>query len=386
MVHVRAVSALIIVLLMSFSLGCPLASARQEDQFLDFFEDNFKVSFISENLTAAATYAWPRVVFYHTTDLLSPNFEVGFPLFHPFNDTNGDGVFSKSEALYYGYLDAHHNVTWTHWPTAIHEYPDGSDYALFTMNASLSLYSGPDEVFPEIESWANVTFNFVITETPVQSQNSLGSYLVDGKIAMRVNFTLDIEKPINATGLAVEHFLKGGGSTYMFHLKEDTPLGISLTNVSSREDETVNGPEFTHVMNQTSLPYQQIQFAKDDGTVQAYFRYDSEPKTVIGGVAQEARMNSSYYATGDGLVLHTAFSFSNETESLSYESHLGLDESGFISSVEDWLERNLPMILIVVGSFITIVACTMFVMILRKHKAEEAQKQVADKPEEPPQA
>jgi len=384
MVRAGAASALIVVVLMSFALAYPSGSASQDDPFLEFFEDNYKVSFVSENLTAAATYAWPRVVFFHTTDLLSPNFEVGFPIFHPFNDTNGDGVFSKSEALYYGYLDAHHNVTWTLRPTVIDEYSDGSEYALYTMNASISLYSGPDEVFPEIEGWANVTFNFVISETPRLSQNSLGSYFVDGKIAMRVNFTLDIDKHINATGLAMEHFLKGGGSTFMFVLKEDTPLGIGFTNVSSREDETVNGLEFTHVMNQTSLPYQQVQFAKEDGTVQAYFHYDSDPDTVVGGALQEARMNSSYYTTGDGLILHTAFSFSNETDSLSYESHLGLDESGFTSSVEDWLERNLPLILVIAGSIITITACIMFLVLLKRHRSEAAKKPSAEEPREPP--
>jgi hypothetical protein len=286
--------------------------------------------------------------------------------------------------MYYGYLDAHHNVTWTLWPTVIDEYPDGSEYALFKMNASISLYAGPDDVYPVIEGWANVTFNFVISEMPLLCQNSLGSYLIDGKIAMKVNFTLDIDKHINATGLAMEHFLKGGGSTFMFVLKEDTPLGIRFTNVSSREDETSNGLEFTHVMNQTTLPYQQIQFAKEDGTVQAYFRYDSEPTTIVAGVTETARMDSSYFTTGDGLVLHTAFSFSNETDSLSYESHLGLDESGFTSSVEDWLERNLPLIMVIAGSIITVAACIMFLVLLKRHRSEAAKEPSAEEPKEPP--
>jgi hypothetical protein len=239
------------------------------------------------------------------------------------------------------------------------------------MTATISLYDDqPTDTVPSIDDWANITFWFQITENPVTYTNSYGSYTVAGRTEMRMNFTLDILKKLNFSGLAVEHLLKAGGSTNMFQIRETSNAdGWAMTTVSSRVDEGQYGLNFTHRLNQTSLPVQDINFAKEDGTVQAFYHYSSEPLVRTSGDYQPVATNSSYYTTGTGLMLYVSYPFSNDTASISHDLVLGIDENGFAGRVRDWLKENLPMIMVVSGSIIAVVAFALLAsMVLRRQR------------------
>lgn len=339
------------------------------EHFLDYREDTFKIVFISGNLTAAMTYDWPRVVFQHTTALLAPTFEVGVPLLYLFNDTNHDGVFTRSETVYVSYLDTHHNVSWNVSSVAFGNTTMTGEYAQFRMSSSIALFSDLENLTALVEDWANITFWFRINEKPVVYSNTYGSYTVMGKTELMMNFTLEIKKHVNVSGIAIEPSLKGGGSTYMFLIREDAGGGgTRVTSVSSRNDETERGLNFTHRLNQTSLGNQELEFSKADGVVQAYYHYSSEPVSLSQGEVRPIPMNSSYYTTGSGLKLNIAYSIDNETDMITHNSSLGLDEQGFVSKVKNWFNENLPWIMIISGSIVAVVSITILVRLMLKHR------------------
>jgi hypothetical protein len=350
------------------------AHASDEQHFLDFTDYNFGVVFISGNLTATVTREMPQVVFKHSTDPVAPSFTMRLPFIYLYNDTNDDGVFSRSEAVYTASLDSHYNVAWNMSTVEFANGPQSGEYARLRMAAPLSLYDLPTDNVPIIDDWANITFWFQITENPVTYSNSYGSYTVVGRTEMRMNFTLDILKKLNFSGLAVEHLLKAGGSTNMFQIREASSAGgWTITTVSSRVNEEQYGLNFTHKLNQTSLPDQDINFAQDDGTIQAFYHYSSEPLVRTSGDYHPAAMNSSYYTTGTGMMLYVSYAFSNDTVSISHDSFLGIDENGFVGRVRDWLRESLPMIMIVSGSIVAVVAFAILgSMLLRRRRQGDA--------------
>ncbi len=355
----------------SFAL-LPVGTARASDEqhFLDLTDYSFGVVFISGNFTATVTKDLPQVVFKHSTDPVAPSFTIRLPFIYLYNDTNDDGVFSRSEAIYTASLDSHYNVAWNATPAEFATGPVSGEYARLRMAATLSLYDQPTDTVPSIDDWANITFWFQITENPLTYSNSYGSYTVAGRTEMSMNFTLDILKKLNFSGLAVEHLLKAGGSTNTFMIKETTNAnGWKMTNVSSRVNEEQYGLNFTHRLNQTSLPVQDIDFAQDDGTVQAFYHYSSEPLARTSDDYHPISTNSSYYTTGTGMMLYVSYAFSNDTASISHSSSLGIDEKGFVGRVRDWLSDNLPMIMVVSGSIVAVVAFSVLVsMLLRRRR------------------
>jgi hypothetical protein len=348
--------------------------ASDEQHFLEVTDYSFGVVFISGNLTATVTHDLPQVVFKHSTDPIAPSFTIRLPFLYLYNDTNNDGIFSRSEAVYTASLDSHYNVVWNATTVEFATGPVSGEYAQLRMSATLSLYDQPADSVPAIDDWANITFWFQITENPVTYSNVYGSYNVAGRTEMRMNFTLDILKKLNFSGLAVEHLLKAGGSTSMFQLRETSNAdGWAMTTVSSRVDEGQYGLNVTHRLNQTSLPAQEINFAQDDGTVQAFYRYNSEPLVRIAGDSQPVVMNSSYYTTGTGMMLYVCYAFSNATTSLSHDSSLGIDERGFVGRVRDWLRENLPMIMVVSGSIVAVVSFALLAsMLLQGRRKRDA--------------
>ena len=350
------------------------ARASDEQHFLDITDYNFGVVFISDNLTATVIKGLPQVVFKHSSDPVAPDFTIRLPFLYLYNDTDNDGVFSSSEAVYTASLDSHYNVAWNMTTVEFATGPVSGEYAQLRMAATLSLYDQPTDTVPSIDDWANITFWFQITENPVTYSNSYGSYTVAGRTEMRMNFTLDILKKLNFSGLAVEHLLKAGGSTNMFLIREASNTdGWAMTTVSSRVDEGQYGLNVTHRLNQTSLPVQDINFAKEDGTIQAFYHYSSEPLVRISGDYQPVAMNSSYYTTGTGMMLYVSYAFSNDTASISQDSVLGIDENGFAGRVRDWLKENLPMIMVVSGSIVAVVALALLAsMILRLRRQGDA--------------
>jgi len=359
----------------SFAL-LPVGTARASDEqhFLDFTDYSFGVVFISGNLTATVTKGLPQVVFKHSTDPVAPSFTIRLPFIYLFNDTNNDSVFSRSEAVYTASLDSHYDVAWN--MSAV-EFANGSasgEYARLRMAATLSLYDQPTDSVPSIDDWANITFWFQITEDSVAYSNSYGSYTVVGRTAMRMNFTLDILKELDFGGLAVEHLLKAGGSTNTFQIREASNAGgWAMTNVSSRVNEEQYGLNFTHRLNQTSLPDQGINFAQEDGTIQAFYHYSSEPLVRTSSGYHPVAMNSSYYTTGTGMMLYVSYAFSNDTVSISHDTYLGIDENGFAGRVRDWLRENLPMIMIVSGSIVAVISLAILAsMVVRRHQSKGA--------------
>jgi hypothetical protein len=359
----------------SFAL-LPVGQARASDEqhFLEVTDYSFGVVFISGNLTATVTKDLPQVVFKHSTDSVAPSFTIRLPFFYLYNDTNSDGVFFRSEAIYTASLDSHYNVAWNTTAVEFATGPVSGEYAQLRMDATLSLYDQLTDTAPSIDNWANITFWFQITENPVTYSNSHGSYTVAARTEMRMDFTLDILKKLNFSGLAVEHLLKAGGSTNMFQIRETSSAdGWAMTTVSSRVDEGQYGLNITHRLNQTSLPVQDINFAKEDGTIQAFYRYSTEPLVRTSGDYHTVAMNSSYYTTGTGMMLYVSYAFSNDTASLSHDSFMGIDENGFGGRVRDWFKENLPMIMVVSGSIVAVVAFALLAsMVLRGRRQGDA--------------
>jgi len=353
-------------------LSCvALPTQADEEHFLDYSEDNFKVAFISGNLTAAVTHDYPRVVFYHSTDPFSPTFEVGYPRIYLFNDSNSDGVFAESEIDYVSYLDENH-VFWN--VTSVEFLNDtvAGEYAHFRMNATLDLYLGLDNETVSIPEWAKITFWFRISEKNVTWSNSKGSYVVKGGTDLTLNYTLEILKGINSTGVVVEQTLQGGGSAFMFILKQLGSHAVVVDRmVSSRFDERVYGTNFTNDFLATALAQQEVDYAKEDATVKAYYRWDSEPTMNTGGNESDALVKSSFYTTGTGMILHSAYMISNSTGSLFQDASLGIDESAFTAKITDWIKENAVAIALLVASIVGIVACVYLLARYRRHHKKE---------------
>jgi len=367
--------------------GTGQAFQNEEEPFISCPVDEYKTAFISANLTALVTHDWPRVAFYHTEDIFSPTFEVSMPVIYLFNDSDADGMFVRSEMTYVAYLDDHHNVTWNITDPVINTGPEEGQYAILDRWADIALFDDREALEPVMEKWARAHFTFMVTENPVTYENEFGVYVVDGKIDMRINFTLEILSPVNCSGAVFEQSLKGGMSTNTFLLTEDLGLGYLVqTQAMSRIDETENGEDFAHRFDLSDLPNQRIEFAKEDGTVQAYYKISSAPMLGNGTSAVRAPMSCSYYTTGSGLVLHTALLISNATGNVTHDLSLGIDEAGFYTSVRDWIAENLPAIMVVTGTIVALVCVGSFIVIRRKaaREAKAGSEASADKPQDGP--
>jgi len=357
-------------------LSCIAAPSQADEQhFLDYSEDNYKVAFMSGNLTAAVTHDHPRVVFYHSTDPFSPTFEVGFPRIYLFDDSNADGMFTESEIEYVSYLDENH-VYWNVTPVEFRNDTYAGEYAHFRMNTTLNLYLGLDNETISVPEWADITFWFRISERNVTWSNSRGSYVVKGGTDLILNFTLNILKSTNLTGVVVEQLLQGGGSAFMFILKQrGSHADVVDRMVSSRFDERIYGTNFTNDFLATDMAEQEISYAKEDGTIKAYYRWDSVPSMNSSGSETEAPVKSSFYTTGTGMILHSAYMVSNTTGALFQEASLGIDESAFTAKITDWIKENAVAIALVSVSIVAIVACAVFVLRYRRqHNAKDVDK------------
>ncbi|HEX9907322.1 MAG TPA: hypothetical protein VGB78_02505 [Thermoplasmata archaeon] len=367
----RVLAAIALSALLALPSVSSAATGRDELHFLDYSEDNYKVAFIADNLTAAVTYSWPQCVFEHNDAMLSPDFVVGLPLFYLYNDTDSDGTFDQSEISYVGYLDENH-VNWNWTAVQFYDEPDPGEYVVFRMNTTVSLYPGLLNETVVVRDWANVTFFFRINEHNVSHENSYGDYEIVGMTELQFNFTIDISRNLNVSGLAMEQTLKGGGSTYLFLLLQSGSHGNTIyEHVSGRVDEKdLYGENYSREFYATTRPTQDIYFAKDDGTVQAFYRWDSEPRRYVNESVEEVvPMNATYFTTGAGLIVQSAFSLSNLTTGLYFEGSLGIEESGFIVRIGDWFEDNLVLIIIIVGSVSLLIAVSVAFHILKGRRS-----------------
>ena len=303
-----------------------------------------------------------------------------------FNDSNDDGHFALSEMQYVSWLDENH-VMWNVSTLEFEDEADAGEYAHFRMNATLALYEDVENETVAVPDWANITFWFRISENDVTHTNSYGSYVVKGKTDLSMNYTLEIIKGTNFSGIVMEQLLQGGGSTYMFSLKQNgTGSKVVNKTVSSRFDERINGTDFTNAFNDTSLANQQISYAKEDGTVQAYYWWDSEPGICVNGSERAAPLNCSFITTGTGMLLHSAYAVSNDTGCLYEESSIGLDDSAFVGEITNWIKDNIVIVVAVVAVIIAAVGAAIY---FSKHRRRTSADDVKEsessqkKPDEP---
>ncbi len=355
----------------------PPADGWEESPFLSYTTDSYKTIFVSSNLTAVMTNDWPRIAFYHTRDRFSSTFDIGMPVMYLFNDTNGDGMFTRAEITHFANLDEGH-VTWDIAGVRLSSDATAGQYAVLGRSANISLFESRAAEVPLVDGWARAHFSFVIAERAVAYQNDLGNYLVDGKIAMRISVTIEVLRPTNCSGIVLEQTVKGGMTVNTFLLTEEVDMDqLVQTRASSRVDETVNGSAFAHRFDISSLPTQSIEMAKEDGTVQAYYRFSSVPVLVNLTNTARPHMSCSYFTTGSGMILHTAYMAPDANGTLVHDVSLGLVESGFYAGVRDWFSENLPVMMIVSGTVVAAVSIVLFVMIYRKsrkpqnHRAED---------------
>jgi hypothetical protein len=310
------------------------------------------------------------MLFQHSTDPFTPMFEVGFPRMFLYNDSNEDGFFCLSEATYTSYLDENH-VFWNVTPVEFLNDTVSGEIATFRMNATLALYEGTENETISVAEWANIAFWFKITQRGYYISNTLGSYLVLGKTDLAFNFTLNILKAVNTTGIVMEQLLQGGGSTYMFMVRQMGRYHSIVDEfVSGRADETIYGTNYTNGFSRTELPDQQISFAKDDRTEMAYYRWDSE--AVLNAHSNESvPAASSYFTTGTGLMLHNSYLIGNETGSIFQMGLIGLDETAFVGKLSNWIKDNIWGVIIFTGAMCAVIVLSAVTMRrIRKRKAD----------------
>lgn len=351
-----------------------LVASDVPDHFLESSHDSYKIAFMSGNFTASITRDMPRVVFLHARAVVSPTFVVSIPKVYLFNDTNDDGVFERSEALYTAYLDFNH-ISWNVSSAEFGNDTLAGEYAQVRMHGTASLLTGlgnETDIEPKIRDWANLTFSFRIYEREANFTTPFGEYSISGRTEMRVNFTIGVIKHLDVQGIAVEENLQGGGSTYMFLLRQANIPG-RLVPISSRVPEEEIGTNFTHPFLQTRNPLQEVYFAKENGTVQAFSFFSSTPMNGTGPSAKAVPMNSSYYTTGSLMVLDQAFFITNRTDFLTQEMSLGIDEQGFTMTARGWFKENLPILMVVCGSIALVITLPLLVIMYRKYRRSEEQ-------------
>lgn len=369
----RRVTALTLVVVLTACFFAVPSEASARSDFIEYSIDTYMAAFQGSNFSASITLDWPRVIFQHIGSYLSPIFDASFEMIYLFNDTNQDGYFSYPETTYTSFIDEKRVSSdgeggWNVSDIVVVEDPHYGALAMFSMRSTISLYAGLkneslDE--PTIADWANLTFWFSISENRTYHTNSFGTYQIDGMTAITANYSLEILKDVDCSGVVLEQRLKAGGQTYLFELLEDHDGVNNYTVVSGRVDETVLGLNYTNELVHAIAPNQEVLFAKDDGTVQAYYRYSSEPMLYKVGILTSVPTNVSYFTTGSGLMLDVAFCIPNGTALLSHEVSLGIIESGFVSNPADWLMDNLA---IVVGIAVLIVLIPLVARIMIRRK------------------
>jgi hypothetical protein len=340
--------------------------ADSEDYSIACDDGDTAVNLISGNFSVAITRDWPRVIFWHTTDIFGPTFEVGFPRMYLYNDSDGNGVFSRSEATGTIYLDSLYAV-WTMTAVETGITPTSGKYARFSMTSTVPCYAQVGNDTLEIHDWAEVRFWFTLCENPMVYENSRGEYTVRGKTELRSNFSVDLYDCTDCSGVVLEQSLQGGGSTNMFLLREQ--LGdyeVNYTEASGTVDQTLLGANFTNPLGGTDEPLQEIKLSKEDGTVQAVYYWNSEATLANATQEHPSLVSSSYYTTGTGLILHTAISTNNST-TLSHDSIVGIIESGFIGRITDWAKEHVVE-LAAVGALIVMVVALM-VLVSRRRRS-----------------
>lgn len=377
-------SHLCIALASAVILLAPAASEAAEEYVLSISPYNYGVVFISGNLTATATYDWPRVVFQHSYEYFWPVFEVGFPRIFLFNDTDADGRYDANETLCKGYLDKYH-TTWSIVEPVVAVDPALGQYAEFGMRSTISLYDDPGNMTAVVNDWGNITFWFRVVENGEVFGNSAGYFVVQGKIEMRLNVTIEILNKTLCSGLAMEQVLKGGGTTEMFILRELNSTGQeNLTMVSSRVDETVEGLNVTHDLKETLQPRQEARFAKDDWVARAFYFWNSEVNlTEADGLQHCKPVNSTYYTTGTGLLLQSFYPCCDNTTVLTTDMSLGLFDQVNETTATDWIKENLAVLSVAAVSVaLVVILSAVTIRRRRRARAVEQQKQPEDEPEE----
>lgn len=332
-------SAILLAAALLSSFVPALADGGDGDDYAIFVSvDETKVSIVSGNLTVAVTRDWPRVLFWHSVDPFSPTFEVGFPKLYLFNDTDADGRFCMSEAVYTVYLDSN-RVEWNLSSVSSDYSAELGESVSFSMTTRASAFNDTLDAPPAVESWANVTFWFRVAENPTTVTNPAGSYGLSGKTDVLVDMSIEVTNGTGFDAIALERFLQGGGTTDMFEVLEDGRDGAVSAVLSGRVDESAGDGNFTRPLNITDSAVQSIEFAKDDGTVQAFYSWGSEAVDETGA-SPGVRLNSSCFTTGAGLILHSVVPLSNGTASISHDSSVGLVEEGFVGAMTDWIREH----------------------------------------------
>jgi hypothetical protein len=327
-----------------FIASLSLSAQGDSDGYqLDVTVNDTDVGIVSGNLTAAITREWPWVVFHHTLDPWGPTFGVSYNSLYLFNDTNGDGVFARSEATAVVNMGSEYSE-WILSPVERDHDPVMGEFAQFSMTCTLSAERIGVDGPVQIENWANVTFWFRITELPMTYTNSIGEYVVQGKTEILTRLTITINNSTGDQGVVLEQRIDGGGKTNLLLLKEMTGRNVIVyTEANGRIDESLLSTNFTHPFRQTDEAMQRIQLCKEDRTVQAFYYWDTEAVVEEEHNERISPIVSSYYTMGTGMVLHSEVPLSNSTLNLNLGAIVGIDEAGF-SSMRDWLKENIPLV------------------------------------------
>lgn len=341
-----AVSLCFVVL----SMAAPMSGA-DDDYSLYISVDDTKVGIVSGNLTAAVTRDWPRIVYWHSEDPFTPTFEVSFPRMFMFNDTDADGVFARSEMLGVSFLDSNH-VLWNFSAVDQGFSTSMGAFARFNMTTHLSIYRSLEDETVTLSDWAIVTFGFCIAENDVTYENAAGSYVVDGKVSLSVDVSLDVLRQVNSTCIVLEQRVEGGGSASMFVIDD----AGGQVEASGLIDEREFGENYTHQMVNADGPLQRVSVAKDDGTVQAIYEWASLASCNRSSNTTQLVPATSYYTDGIGLTIDTAFAAVEDGATIAFGGVIGLDEGGFVGRMRDWVMEYLPWVAVSVAVVTAMVA------------------------------
>jgi hypothetical protein len=161
-------------------------------------------------------------------------------------------------------------------------------------------------------------------------------------------------------------------------LESDGEDHTETTIISGAIDETELEGVYPHEFRATSNPTQEILFSKDGGVDQACYYWGSEALTNNSDNASAVDIDSSYYTTGNGMMLHSILDIDNCTSQIDYDSSAGIIESGFVGSVRDWIREYSETVLLVCVVVASLVAIGLVARRRRKRSCTDETAQVEE--------
>ncbi|MEW5760207.1 MAG: hypothetical protein AB1779_05530 [Candidatus Thermoplasmatota archaeon] len=150
----------------------------------------------------------PEVLCAYSKNESIGKFKVVYTRLIGYQDKNMDGIYEVGEEVYEAMLTA---MNWFVTEVIISENMEYGKHIKYDALANLSMKE--IKTGRVIENWGEIKFTYIM------SQNS--SYMLIGEAEMKIDISIEIKKPINASGLALEQFLSDETGNHGFGTYEE---------------------------------------------------------------------------------------------------------------------------------------------------------------------